>query len=77
MFLKMAPATNFEVFLDFGHPFLTEVDFSTNVGKVHFFCSLNCMAEVSNRAFFRVLLVKNELYTFIIPLKNNSNIYRD
>ena len=27
--LKMAPAPNFGVFLDFVHPFLTEVDFST------------------------------------------------
>ena len=26
-FLKMAPAPNFGVFLDFAHPFLTEVDF--------------------------------------------------
>ena len=27
-FLKMAPAPNFGVFLDFEHPFFAEVDFS-------------------------------------------------
>ena len=40
-FLKMAPAPNFGVFIDFAHPFLTEVDFSlppkyTNFKKLCF-----------------------------------------
>ena len=37
MFLKMAPAPNFGVFLDFGHPFLTEVDFRINL--IHALCT--------------------------------------
>ena len=30
-FLKMAPAPNFGVFLDFAHPFITEVDLSISI----------------------------------------------
>ena len=34
-FLKMAPAPNFGVFFDFGHPLLTEVDFRMSMNSIH------------------------------------------